>query len=234
MKVTFLNLIDAVDAATHETTIRKAIGDLGHHMGFQHFAYIQAVAGDIETCSNYPRPWVDDYLNKGFSKIDPVLRDAKQLKRPFLWHADDWMGETKSAEVRSFAERAISYGLRSGLTIPVEGSFGRTFMLTLASSKAHRKLELPRNTLALCNAVLAIHYNLLRVVDDALISAKVALSPRESEFLHWSSLGKRHEEIAAMYGVSVGWVQKSLDSVRKKLNVTTIPQAVAKLKGKPQ
>lgn len=227
MKARFLNLIDTVDAATHEIAIRRAISDFAKRLGFQRYAYFQGVGLDIKTFSNYPPAWEDDYVNNGYSVIDPVVRQAKQLKHAFLWNADNWTQEQMPDAVRNFADNAISHGLRSGLTIPVQGSFGRILMLTFASRKANRRMMLPENTLPLGNAVLAIHYNLLRVANHALISPKIALAPQESLCLYWSMMGKRHQEIAVLLEIGERTVQEYLASARKKLDASTVAQAVA-------
>jgi LuxR family transcriptional regulator, activator of conjugal transfer of Ti plasmids len=226
MKARFQSLIDTVDAACHETAIRQAIGDFARRLGFQRFAYFRGIGLEIKAFSNYPSAWAHDYINKGYSAIDPVVWQAKQLKRAFLWNAESWTEEPMSDAVRGFAEDAIRHGLRAGLTIPVEGSFGRTLMLTLAG-KGTDQFELPVDSAALASAVLAIHYNLLRVADDALLSAGKILTPQECLCLQWSSRGLRKFEIARVMELAPRTVQEYLDRARQKLEASTLAHAVA-------
>jgi LuxR family transcriptional activator of conjugal transfer of Ti plasmids len=227
MKERFRNLIDAIDAAGHQVAIRQALGDFSKAMGYQRFAYLQGTGLEIKTFNNYPSRWQELYLKKGYTTIDPVISHAKRVKRAFLWNADDWKGTTMAPDVRAFADDAVQHGLNSGLTVPVEGSYGRTLMLTLATSKSSCNVELPDNTASFTNAVLAIHYNLLMVADSALISPRKVLSPREAQCLRWSSRGLRAAEIADLLNVATRSVQDYLDHARVKLNATTLPHAVA-------
>jgi LuxR family transcriptional activator of conjugal transfer of Ti plasmids len=227
MKERFRNLIDAVDAATHEVVIRKALADFSKAMGYQRFAFLQGTGLEVKTFNNYPPHWQDLYLDNGFSAVDPVVSHAKRLKKAFLWTADEWNGRATAANVRAFADDAVQHGLRSGLTVPVEGSYGRTLMLTLATDKTDIKLALPDNTSGFANAVLAVHYNLLMVAGNPLTSPRKVLSPREAQCLSWSSKGLRAAEIAELLNVATRSVQDYLDHAREKLDATTLPHAVA-------
>jgi LuxR family transcriptional regulator, activator of conjugal transfer of Ti plasmids len=232
MKARLYNLIDTVDAASNEIAIRQAVGDFTRRLGFRRYAYFQGSGLEISTFSNYPRNWRNHYFKYGCSTIDPVVSQAKRLKRAFVWDADSWTEERMPEDLRAFARRAIHYGLRSGLTIPVQGSFGRTLMLTMASSRAGNQPVSPENAAALANAVLAIHYNLLRVADETILSPSELLSPQESLCLSWIAKGQRKGEIAQMLCVAPRTAQEYLDNIRKKLGATTLPQAVAIAKEK--
>lgn len=226
MKETFRRLIDAVDAAGHETVIRQAISDFACSLGYNRYAYLQGSGLEVKTFSNYPRPWRRAYLSTGLSAVDPVVEKAKRLKRPFLWTADDWKGSGYSKEVRAFRDRAIQHGLRCGLTIPAEGSYGRILMLTLASDNAVSERTLP-DPVVMVSTVLALHYNLNAKSEFAISRPTKLLSPREATCLCWSAKGLHAPEIATVMNVAPGTAQKYLDQMRQKLSAATLPHAVA-------
>ncbi len=127
------SLIDMTEAAHDERMIKSALKTFAHACGFERFAYLQTEGLEIRTFNSYPEEWQDVYLESQYSRIDPVVWEAKTRMEIFSWTADDWPARGAS-ELRRFRDQAIDHGIRSGVTIPVEGSFGSTMMLTFASS----------------------------------------------------------------------------------------------------
>jgi DNA-binding CsgD family transcriptional regulator len=58
-------------------------------------------------------------------------------------------------------------------------------------------------------------------------AARVALTPREREILHWIAEGKRDSEIAAILDLSVRTVEQHVRTCLRKLNVETRTAACA-------
>lgn len=227
MREKFRGLIDALDAAQHESVIKRVISNFAVDMGYQQYAFLQITGGEVETCTNYAAVWKQLYLDRGLSRVDPVVEKAKRLKAAFYWSIDDWDARSFSKETREFGETAELYGLRSGFTIPVQGSYGRTYMLTLARDDRKSDDPIMEDHVALASAVLAIHYRLLGVANDALISPRTILSSQEAVCLRWSSKGLHASEIARILNVATRTVQEYLDKARGKLKASTLAHAVA-------
>ncbi|URK86320.1 autoinducer binding domain-containing protein (plasmid) [Rhizobium sp. RCAM05350] len=220
------SLIDMAEAAHDERMIKSALKAFANSCGFERFAYLQTEGAEIRTFNSYPEEWQDVYVVSQYSQIDPVVWEAKTRMRIFSWTADDWPSRG-SSKLRRFRDQAIEHGIRSGVTIPVEGSFGSTMMLTFASSAQTvdgSKLEDAQKAI---RAVLAIHYRLKIIAATTIVAPKRLLSPREAMCLMWAAKGKSAPETAILTGINPRTVQHYLDKAREKLDAATVPQLVA-------
>lgn len=220
------SLIDMLEVAQDEQTIRSALRNYAHTSGYDRFAYLQTEGLEIRTFNSYPDPWQDTYLRNHYSRIDPVVTEAKRKRDLFFWTADDWPARGTSL-LRRFRDEAVDHGIRSGITIPAEGSFGSTMMLTFASPERKARTSTPLNSKKALQAVLALHYRLKSVSAATATAPKRILSPRETRCLMWTTKGKNAAEIAMLTGINPRTVQHYLDNARQKLNAKTLPQLVA-------
>jgi LuxR family transcriptional activator of conjugal transfer of Ti plasmids len=220
------SLIDALEAAQNEHSIKTALRSFAEAWGYDRFAYVQTQGLDIRTFNSYPQSWELAYLRHQYSCIDPVITEAKRRGEMFSWNADDWPARG-SSPLRRFRDEAIGHGIRCGITIPVAGSFDTTMMLTFASPE--RKLG-NSGALEIAKAlqiVLAVHYRLKMISAPTAVTPSQALSPREMISLMWAIKGKTAAETSMLTGINARTVQHYLDSARRKLNARTIPQLVA-------
>lgn len=220
------SLIDMTEAANDERMIKNALKTFAHACGFQRFAYMQTEGLEIRTFNSYPEEWQGVYLESQYSRIDPVVTEAKRRMEMFSWTADDWPARGTS-ELRRFRDQAIDHGIRSGVTIPVEGSFGSTMMLTFASSAQTADVSKLQDAQKAIRAVLAIHYRLKIIAATTIVAPKRLLSPREAMCLMWAAKGKSAPETAILTGINPRTVQHYLDKAREKLEAATVPQLVA-------
>ncbi len=220
-------LIDALDVATDERTIRSALKNFAIACGFERFAYLQAAGGEIKTFNSYIPEWQEIYFANRYSRIDPVVTIARRRRELFTWSADEWRVPDQPKEQRLFHAQAVAFGLRSGITIPVEGSFGAILMLTLASSRS--QLDAPafddRNRAE--QAVLYVHHRLRTLAERSVSSPRLRLSPKELVCLKWAAKGKYMQEIADLTNTQYRTVQHYLDKARAKLDATNLTHAVA-------
>lgn len=220
------SLIDMTEAAHDERMIKGALKIFAHACGFERFAYLHTEGLDLRTFNSYPEDWQGVYLKSRYSRIDPVVTEGKRRMELFSWTADNW-ADRGSSELRRFRDQAVDHGIRSGVTIPVEGSFGSTMMLTFASSALTAdgsKLEASQEAI---RAVLAIHYRLKIIAATTIISPKRVLSSREATCLMWATKGKTAPETAMLTGIKSRTVQHYLDKAREKLEAATVPHLVA-------
>ncbi len=221
------SLIDALDVANDERTIRSALKNFAIACGFERFAYLQTAAGEIKTFNSYPPEWQEIYLEKRYSRLDPVVTAAKRRREMFLWSADNWPTRDQPKEQKRFQSQAVEFGIRSGVTIPSEGAFGSTIMLTLASSRSRADTIALGDKARAERSALCVHYRLRALAERSLISTKLILSPKELVCLKWAAKGKYMSEIAELTNTQYRTVQHYLDNVRAKLDATNLTHAVA-------
>lgn len=219
----FNDLMEASELAQDERAIKQALRNFTTAVGFDRFAYLNVRAGDVRALSNYPAEWQDIYLSKNYAAIDPIVTIAKRAMHPFPWSQTESAGSTPET-VRFFGE-AADFGIRSGVSIPVRGGFGRTALLTLASDRPIAEAEV-RNAVHAITAVAFVHVHLSRLLVRTPHNAPVALTPRQSLCLAWASMGKTMDEIADLLGISERAVRFYVKGARDRLGATNTTHAV--------
>jgi LuxR family transcriptional regulator, activator of conjugal transfer of Ti plasmids len=223
------SLFDMLEAAQDEQMVKGALKGFANSCGYDRFAYLQAEGLEIKTFNTYPKPWQDIYLGNDYACIDPVMIQAKRRGDVFSWTAEDWTSRG-SSPLRRFRDEAIDHGIRSGVTIPVEGSFGSTIMLTFASDEKKVDISALLDPKIAVQIVMAVHYRLRMIAATTTISPKCALSPRELRCVMWAAKGKSTFETAVLTGINARTVQHYLDNARQKLDAKTLPQLIAMVK----
>ncbi|MGD9840088.1 MAG: autoinducer binding domain-containing protein [Afipia sp.] len=218
----FNDLMEASDLAQDERSLKQALRNFTTAAGFDRFAYLNVCAGDVRTFSNYPTEWQGTYLNSNYAAIDPVVTIAKRAMQPFAWSQNESAGSAPET-VRFFGE-AADFGIRSGISIPVRGGFGRTALLTLASGRPSADAEV-RNPVHAITAVAFVHVHLSRLM-RAPHNQAIALTPRQSLCLAWASMGKTMDEIADLLGISERAVRFYMKGARDRLGATNTTHAV--------
>lgn len=221
------SLIDTVDVANDERTVKAALRTYAVACGFERFAYLQIAAFDIRTFNSYPAEWENIYLHNRYSVIDPVVAQAKRRMAMFDWSAETWPKHSDSREFRRFRSEAMDFGIRSGITTAIRGSFQSTLMLTLASSRARLDSAHVRDAEGAARAALCAYYRLKLLAERPGRPADFGLSPKELVCLRWAAKGKSMQDIADLTNVQHRTVQHYLDNVRGKLDAANLVQAVA-------
>jgi LuxR family transcriptional activator of conjugal transfer of Ti plasmids len=218
----FDDLMETSDLAQDERAIKQALRNFAAAAGFERFAYLNVRAGDVRALSNYPAEWQEIYLQGNYAAIDPVVTIAKRSMHPFQWSQDENAGT--SADAVRFFNQAADFGIRSGLSIPVRGGFGRTALLTLASDRPVSAAEV-RNAAHAITAVAFIHVHLNRLV-GAPHTTTIELTPRQALCLAWASMGKTTDDIADLLGISERAVRFYMKGARDRLGATNTTHAV--------
>jgi LuxR family transcriptional activator of conjugal transfer of Ti plasmids len=222
-------LIDMLEVAQDEQMVTGAVKSFANAYGYKQFAYLHTEGLDIRTFNTYPEPWNKDYLVKNYSRIDPVITEAKRRGDVFNWKCDDWPARGAS-DLRRFRDEAIDNGIRSGVTIPVNGSFGTTHMLTFASSERSVNVSGLLDDRTAVQIVMAIHYRLRMIGASTVLNPKQALSPRELRCVMWAAKGRNTPDTAMLTGINPRTVQHYLDNARRKFDAQTLPQLIAMVK----
>ncbi|WP_454659207.1 autoinducer binding domain-containing protein [Bosea beijingensis] len=222
----FQALIDAADLARDERAMRQALKNFVAACGFDSFAYVYISSTDVTGFSDYPLEWQNLYRQKLYSRIDPVVAAARRASKLFAWSAEDWPARRITPAEKQFLSEAVSFGIRSGVTIPMETSFGGFALLTLATSRPRAELSMFRDIHRAATAIAYVHLRFEMITGGLLSDSALQLSPQEAVCLNWSSLGKYMPEIAKILGVEHRTVQYHLDNARDKLRAVNLPHAV--------
>lgn len=110
-------LIDEMEVRRDRAGVRQALERFALSAGFERFAYVCTGGPEITGISNYDQQWQLRYLERNLNSIDPVVRRARQLLKPFGWSRQDqrfW-----SPTFKPFFDEAEDFGIRSGLSMPI-------------------------------------------------------------------------------------------------------------------
>lgn len=218
-------LIDAVDVAHDESSIRNAIKKFTASCGFDRYAYIHVHGDDVIAFSDYPSEWQRLYFERRYSIIDPVVTASKRDMEMFTWTAEDRNVRRGPREIRKFYSVASDFGIRSGVSVPIRTSYGRTAMITLASDRPRSEFP-PWDSMQARLALAYVHVRVSVTSPTSLKRGIVTLSTQEATSLSWSSHGKSMNVIADLMGIKPRTVQFYLDNARDKLGASSLQQAV--------
>lgn len=217
-------LIDALELAHDEQSVRFALKRFASDAGFERFAYANLKGANSRIYSNYPEPWQDQYLEHNYFVIDPVVTTAKRSHQPFAWSGA--MMQRQGGEVKRIALEAELFGIRAGISIPIRAGFGATAMLTLASERPEAADVEFRDVISLSTAVAFLHAKVAQLPVQMQKGPDILLSPRELTCVAWASEGKTKAETASMIGIKEKTVRFYLEEARKKLGARNISHAV--------
>lgn len=218
--------MDALAVTQTEETLRKAVADLIHDLGFGGFAFLHVEPSHTVAVSNYPDEWQRRYLEKNYPSIDPIVKSARARLRPFTWGT----GNLRSAEtrkIRRFYEEANDFGIRSGISIPVRTAFQHISMLTLASDRPSLSLATDIDQIAAITAVGYLHAKIEHQSGDVVGGNICELTPKQALCLKWSAEGKTMRDIAVLENMSFATVNFHLNNARKALDACSLAQATA-------
>jgi LuxR family transcriptional activator of conjugal transfer of Ti plasmids len=223
----FDRLIEASLTALGERYLKSAVEDFALDHGFEFYAYLHIRAKRCLAVSNYPSEWQGHYLERSYSRIDPVITAAKRGLRAFCWSLEGGRSNMEG-DLRRFHEEAAEFNIRAGFSIPVRTGFGQFAVLTLASSRA-TSLENARNmdVVQAAAAAAMIHAAFSRRGKVGGNPALVALNESEIMCLRWAAEGKSMAEIAQLAGIKYNTVRFYIDAAKEKLEAVTLQQATA-------
>jgi LuxR family transcriptional activator of conjugal transfer of Ti plasmids len=226
LRTWFQRLIDTLSITETEGSIRKAIADLVQDIGYQGFAFLHVQPAHTVALSNYPPEWQNRYIDGNYAAIDPIVKSARAQWRPFTWGiGNPRLAETR--EIRRFYEEANSFGIRSGLTVPVRTAFQHMSMLTLASDKPAVNLTADTDPIAAVTAVGYLHAKVEQQAAGQTAHATCELTPKQALCLKWAAEGKSMKAIATIENMSFATVNFHLNNARKALNACNLAQATA-------
>ncbi|WP_255583292.1 LuxR family transcriptional regulator [Duganella sp. sic0402] len=226
---------DALSKAPHLTDLKSICRDFCSATSMPHymFAVCEAVSltsPRLITVTNFPTEWVDHYLQRRASSVDPILQYSFSNTAPILWSELEYLPAAQggAGEGKAFIERGRAHGLHRGLTVPLSPPSGQTAFFCMASSD----LTLDDDRLGNLLPAAGIFSNYLfdaYIRIDKIENPKVnELTERELECVFWACEGKTAWEMAQIVGVAERTINFHLTSVIKKLGASNRQHAVAK------
>lgn len=175
----------------------------------------------------YPEAWQLYYRSQNLARIDPVLRAASSLYRPFQW-TDLARKFNLSRDQQRFMRLAHEAGLYNGIGIPFRGPRMRIAEVAMATSRSDARPEKDIDLIAVYCWQLYLNYKRLVSRDVPVATNMPVLSRRESEILVRVGHGRTDRQIAETLSISVETVDSNLRRIFQKLDAPTRAAAVAK------
>jgi LuxR family transcriptional activator of conjugal transfer of Ti plasmids len=222
--------VDCLHTARTEDDFRRVAERTAHGLGFRWFAYFGRREDARNLISSYPKSWTDHYFDEQYDEIDPVLRKPLTPCRMFLWDGRD-ARSAKSGRERRLFDDALSFKIRTGLTVRIPSGNGQSSAFTLAvddrSLGLDRFIETSQDLLQMIG--LTYHAHVSARIGRALLTDQTStpLTQRERQCLAWISQGKTMQDIASLLGVTPRGVKFHLDNARRNLAALSLPHAVA-------
>lgn len=219
-------LRDRIPFASNHLAVHEALSCFAHSQGFDWFTFAVLNPADTRGISNYHEEWKRYYLKKRFYLIDPVVMQAMTAPTAFIW-SQQTDSRSYTQQQSKFMREAASFGIRSGLSVPIEGGFGIRAIFTLASSRNTLDDDILEKPLPLLSAAAFLHAHLLRGEGFLSNAPDCPLTIDQLVTLSWLAQGKTSLDVSQIRAVSSRTVEYQLHSIRKKLSANTTAQAVA-------
>ncbi|MBN3802025.1 LuxR family transcriptional regulator [Paraburkholderia sp. Ac-20336] len=170
--------------------------------------------------STYAPAWRQTYDDTGMVHIDPTVAHCLSRVAPLIWTPDLFSTTAQQA----LYEEARSYGLRSGVSLPIHGPNQEAGMMCFVndsnpSEEFRRDLNavLP-NLVLLRDLVIDTSQRHLNTHAQTLLPK---LTPRERECLKWTARGKSTWEISHILNCSEAVVNFHMKNIRTKFGVNS-------------
>ncbi|MGX5829342.1 helix-turn-helix transcriptional regulator [Mesorhizobium sp. 43Arga] len=176
------------------------------------------VRGDPAVMLNYPDGWRERYLEMGYDKIDPTIKRGRRRIEAFRW-SEVYNDESTTEDERRIFDEAATFGLRSGISVPLHGPEGSFAIMNFAQAWDG---EFPNRTITYLQlAASHFHLRVAEFADATGIESFSNLSPREKECILWTVKGKSSWEIGKILGISVNTVNFHIKNVMKKMDANS-------------
>lgn len=221
----FREFIDAINTAEDEESFEQVASRATRRLGFRWYAYLSLSNGAPKLISSYPKTWTSRYFDLAYQHLDPVVQRARLEHDLFNWGGAAFEPEA-NREQKRFFEEATTFGIKSGITVPIKSRYGRMAAFTFATDEPAAQTDLlvrdSRDVLRL----VGLHFH-THVSTRGVSESRGPLTQRERECLSWISQGKAVADIAVLVGIAPRTVTFHLENARRKLDAVSIAQCVA-------
>jgi LuxR family quorum-sensing system transcriptional regulator CciR len=232
--VEMLDFIERCNQATSPEGIFGVFCNAAERLGYDRVALIPVTPQARRTlgltavspavAANVPTEWVRHYLANGYDVFDPVLLRTPQTEDPLIW--DELLRAAPlSPKQRRVMVESRDAGLLNGVSIPLHGPRGETYVVSLATGNARPTRPTDLGKLQILAVQFLISYA-RRLRSGACEPANVRLTDRERECLTWTARGKSAWSIGKILDVSEHTVNFHLKRSMAKLGAANRMQAV--------
>ncbi|MDE1186425.1 MAG: LuxR family transcriptional regulator [Pantoea sp.] len=186
---------------------------------------------DMLIITNLPGIFIDDYKEKKYQSIDPIIVNALNRVSPLIW--DNSLKVNDLWIVDKIFESVKSYNIISGQTFVLHDQNNNLVVLSLYINKflmAELDAEVKRHKNDLQGLLIDTHELLLHLYRDEnkpQQNTESTLSSRENSILYWSSTGKTYPEIARILNITVSTVKFHMGNIVRKLGVKNAKHAIS-------
>lgn len=227
----FQEFADAIQTADDDASFERVAARVTQRLGFRWFAYLRLTEEKPALISSYPRSWTNRYFDLKYQQLDPVVQRARREHDPFSWSGNA-PKPAGTREQRRFFDEAMTFGITSGVTVPIRCGFGRMAAFTVATDDrvgpSEGRTHESKDVIQLVGLYFHTHLttrNITRSPEPAADEPR--LSQRERQCLAWAAAGKTAADIATLVGIAPRTVVFHLENCRQKLAATSITQCVA-------
>jgi len=220
---------DARNSQDINFVLRKHI----EHLGFEAFSYVllwppEGPRFPLHT-GTFPREWTKRYLEAQHIRHDMVTRHSATAMRPFLWSEIPNL-RNMSQRQRQVFDEASEFKLTNGGTVPLTGPGLAKALFVVSnfslSEAAFEKLFLERRHEVQLIGSYA-HERMMAVGLNNPPPAPARLTPRETEIMTYTAVGKTAWDISVILGVSEDTVKEHISNVCQKFGVYSKTHAAA-------
>jgi len=226
--------LDLTDAVAQPKKLFDLLSAFAFKFGCKWVAYgpvitdhkpLNPVRCESEEIVNYPDGWQERCLEMGYERIAPIIKESRMGAGPIRW-SDVYRDASTTEYERRIFDDAATFGLRSGISVPLRGPKGSCAIMSFAR---HCEREFPNRTITYLQ--LAATHFYLRVANVAnlnVVQEIPALSLREKECVFWVARGKSSWDIGVIMRISENTVNFHIKNVMRKLGTSSRTVAAIK------
>lgn len=168
----------------------------------------------IRIASNSPEYWQQEYFNKGYISIDPVVKHAYYSLEWMIWSDEIYAG------VPDFWKAKQAAGLRYGLSLPTRGIHAKGVLSISRPEKEITATELEEKKLHLSWLAQTAHTSMeAHLLPELSAIQKIVLTDREIDILRMLAEGKTSEDIAGILQITKRTIDFHINNAVTKLGV---------------
>ncbi len=221
-------ILEALDATETLEGLQLIVEQVCEVFGVDHAMYLWVeTAGNHYYFGTYSEAWTGRYLDKAYSRVDPVVVGCYQRFHPVDWKRLDW----NPKPAREFLKDAMEHGVgNQGYAIPIRGPNGQFALFTLSHNcgdAAWEKLVAKYNR----DFILVAHYfnrKVLELEPSRTAEQAQPLSPREVDALTLLAIGYSRAQVAQTLAISEHTLRVYIESARFKLGAINTTHAIAR------
>ncbi len=228
-----INSVKKIESEDDLLEIKNILIEIKEKLNFESILYTVRLPNALTNISHfligdYPDEWLSRYVDKGYIKIDPVVKHCISSQLGYCW---DELKESSDPKVIDFVKDAKNHGFVGGVSVGVSNHLGGSSILSVATSKRIKSNSLKFYTTSLSlSAIQPYIYeamNRLSLYKQSRDNISM-LSEREHDCLLWAAEGKTSDEIAMILSIKTPTVVFHLKNVINKLRVKNRNQAISK------